>query len=140
MSHYALVDKGIVKQVIVAEQDYVDNVIFDEPGEFIQCSYNTYGGVHYKVLESGERVPSETQSKALRKNFPSPGFMYDSELDAFIPPKSSYPDSWVLDSNKGLYVAPVDIPSDGQKYIWNEDILNWEVLPEDDSWMDSYIG
>ena len=41
MSHFAKVIDGIVTKVIVAEQDYIDNV---ESGEWVQTSYNTVGG------------------------------------------------------------------------------------------------
>ena len=46
MAHFAKVNNGIVEKVIVAEQDYIDNLVDDSPGEWIQTSYNTFGGVH----------------------------------------------------------------------------------------------
>ena len=39
MSHFAKVEKGIVTQVIVAEQDFIDT----QEGTWVQTSYNTYG-------------------------------------------------------------------------------------------------
>lgn len=136
MGHYARVDKGIVQEVIVAESDYIENTVFEKTGNWIKCSYNTYGGVHYESIN--DWIPSEDQSKALRKNFPSVGWMYDEV--GFYPPKHLFPNSYKLDKNTYMWTAPVLRPDDGQKYIWNEDALDWEVLPEDDGWMDTYQG
>ena len=66
MSHYAKVQNGYVTKVIVAEAEFFDTFVDDSPGEWIQTSYNTRSGVHYKP-NSDE--PSEDQSKALRKNY-----------------------------------------------------------------------
>ena len=43
MAHFAKVVDGIVTEVIVAEQDFIDAHC---TGTWIQTSYNTYGGVH----------------------------------------------------------------------------------------------
>ena len=64
MAHYAKVKNGIVETVIVAEAEFFETFVDDSPGEWIQTSYNTRGGVHYDPA-TGE--PSEDQSKALRK-------------------------------------------------------------------------
>ena len=46
MAHFAKVNNGIVTKVIVAEQEFIDNMIDNEPGKWVQTSYNTFGGVH----------------------------------------------------------------------------------------------
>ena len=84
MSHFAKVLDGKVINVIVAEPEFFDTFIDSSPGQWIQASYNTWGGVHYKP---NSNTPSEDQSKALRKNFAGIGFTYDSIRDAFIPPR-----------------------------------------------------
>jgi hypothetical protein len=99
MSHFANVVDGVVTQVIVAEQDFIDVIAGSTPGEWIQTSYNTRGGVHYKP-DSHE--PSEDQSKALRKNYAGIGYTYDKERDAFIPPKPNE-GNWVLDETTCLW-------------------------------------
>ena len=83
MSHYAKVQNGYVTKVIVAEAEFFDTFVDDSPGEWIQTSYNTRSGVHYKP-NSDE--PSEDQSKALRKNYAGIGFEYNKELVAYISP------------------------------------------------------
>jgi hypothetical protein len=41
MAHFAKVKDGIVTKVIVAEQEFIDNLIDNEAGKWIQTSYNT---------------------------------------------------------------------------------------------------
>ena len=47
MAHYAKIENGIVTQVIVAEQDFID-LISNKNDLWVQTSYNTKGNVHYK--------------------------------------------------------------------------------------------
>lgn len=86
-----------------------------------RTSYNTRGGVHY---QSDNNTPSIDQSKAFRKNYAGIGYIYDEQRDAFIPPKPF--ESWILNEFSCLWEAPIPYPTDGKRYIWNEDILNWE--------------
>ena len=96
MSHFAQINSdGIVVRVIVAEQDFINSGAVGDPATWIQTCPNTRGGVYFEdvevTLSDGEkrmvRQPAADQSKALRKNFAGIGFTYDSERDAFIPPK-----------------------------------------------------
>ena len=85
MSHFAQINPaGVVINVIVAEQEFIDSGSLGEISSWIQTSYNTRGGIHYHPKTW---APSEDQSKAFRKNFAGVGFTYDSVRDAFIPPK-----------------------------------------------------
>ena len=123
MGHFAKVSNGIVTKVIVAEADFFNNFVDDSPGQWIQTSYNTRGGVHYKP---NTNEPSEDQSKALRKNYAGIGYSYDATRDAFIPPKPF--SSWILNEDTCLWDSPVAYPEDGKLYKWNEEILNWEEV------------
>ena len=91
MGHFARVINGIVDTVIVADQEDIDSGRHGDISQWIQTSYNTYGGVHYTP---GTNQPSDNQAKALRKNYAGPGMTYDAQRDAFIPRKP-YP-SWIL--------------------------------------------
>jgi hypothetical protein len=124
MAHFAKIVDGIVTQVIVAEPEFFETFVDDSPGEWIQTSYNTRGGVHYNP-ETGK--PSADQSKALRKNYAGIGFTYDKTLDAFIPPKPFA--SWILDENTCLWNAPTARPEGN--YTWNEDEQSWDLVPEE---------
>lgn len=126
MAHFAKVDKGIVIDVIIADESFFEDFIDNTPGEWIQTSYNTFGGIHYTDTEDGQRVPSADQSKAFRKNYAGVGMIYDKQRDAFYP-KQPYK-SWVLNEDKCLWEAPVAYPDDGNIYIWDEENLNWKEL------------
>ena len=116
MAHYAKVTDTIVQQVLVAEADFFDTFVDESPGEWVQTSYNTYGGVH-----SNGETP-------LRKNFAGIGYTYDSVRDAFIAPQP-YP-SWTLVEATCLWAAPTATPDDGNHYVWDEDNTEWVVDSE----------
>jgi hypothetical protein len=124
MAHFAKVHNGIVVNVIVAEPEFFETFIDSSPGEWIQTSYNTFGGVHY---QPNSRTPSEDQSKALRKNFGSVGYTYDRVKDAFIPPRNYT--SWILNEQTCLWEPPTPYPDDGKNYGWSEPTTSW-VLAE----------
>lgn len=109
MSHFAHTTNGLVDDVIVADQTYINTL--PNASEWVQTSYNTYGGVHNQG------------GTPLRKNFAGIGFTYDANRDAFIPPKQ-YP-SWALDEFSCLWKSPVEKPNDGQSYYWNEPTVSW---------------
>lgn len=123
MSHFAQIDgTNTVTQVIVIEQETLNTGLWGDPATWIQTSYNTRGGVHYG--QDGQ----PDGGVALRKNYAGIGFTYDAGRDAFIPPKP-FP-SWVLNESTCLWEAPVPMPTDGQRYTWNESTLSWDVVPE----------
>ena len=126
MAHFAKVNNGIVEQVIVAEPEFFDTFVDSSPGQWIQTSYNTRGGVHYDPA-TGE--PSADQSKALRKNYAGIGYSYDAGRDAFIAPKPYA--SWVLNEQTCLWDAPVAMPNDGGNYAWNESTQAWDAVPDE---------
>ena len=116
MGHYAKVVNGIVTQVIVAESEFFQTFVDSSPGEWIQTSYNTRGGVH--VLG---HMP-------LRKNYAGIGYTYDRERDAFIPPQP-YP-SWTLNEDTCTWDPPYPMPpiTDEYGYVWNEEEHVWEQM------------
>tara|TARA_R110000772_G_scaffold120365_4_gene226599 strand:- start:704 stop:1057 length:354 start_codon:yes stop_codon:yes gene_type:complete len=115
MAHFAKVNSGIVEQVIVAEPEFFDTFVDSSPGQWLQTSYNTHGGVH--TLGG---IP-------LRKNYAGIGFSYDSTRDAFIPPKPYA--SWTLNEDTCLWDAPVAYPDDGEIYTWDEATTTWVLAP-----------
>lgn len=123
MAHFAKVINETVTQVIVAEPEFFDTFVDTSPGEWIQTSYNTRGGVHYNP-ETDE--PSADQTKALRKNYAGVGFTYDRELDAFIPPQPY--SSWTLNEETCLWEPPVQYPDDDNRYEWNEENQSWDLI------------
>ena len=126
MTYFAKVNNQIVEKVIKAEKEFIDTYIDSSPGVWIQTSYNTRGGIHY---QPNSNIPSEDQTKALRKNYAGIGFTYDQQRDAFIAPKPF--NSWTLNEDTCMWEPPVAAPTtileDRQIYRWNESILNWEI-------------
>jgi hypothetical protein len=104
MSHFAKVENNVVTQVIVAEQDFINSGMVGDSFLWVQTSYNNN----------------------FRKNYAGVGCTYDRIRDAFIPPKT-YP-SWILNEDTCLWDAPVDMPDDDNKYTWNEEISNWDLI------------
>jgi hypothetical protein len=127
MGHFAKLDKdNIVIKVIVAEPEFFETFVDDTPGQWIQTSYNTRAGIHY---QPDSNIPSEDQSKALRKNYAGIGYTYDRIRDAFIEPKP-FP-SWILNETTCLWEPPIARPTTplevNKSYYWNESILNWAI-------------
>ena len=121
MAHYAILnDNNIVVQVIPGKDETDKSQDWEQHyGEFFgkvckRTSYNTYAGKH----KDGRRKP-------FRKNYAGIGFTYDEQRDAFIPP-SPY-ESWVLNEETCQWEAPVEMPSDEQDYIWDEEKKEWYV-------------
>ena len=118
MAHYAKVVDGMVVQVIVAESDFFNTFVDDSPGEWVQTSYNTVGGVHYG--QDGQ----PDGGTALRKNYAGIGFHYDGT--GFYTP-TPYA-SWTLNSTTYLWEAPTPYPTDGKAYEWNEADQRWDEV------------
>ena len=117
MSHFAQIDdNNQVIQVIVAEQDFIDSGAVGDPSKWIQTSYNTLAGEH------------RLGGTPLRKNYAGIGYTYDAERDAFVPPKPFA--SWVLNENTCLWDAPVAMPEDGKRYVWDEETQNWTEVQD----------
>jgi hypothetical protein len=121
MAHFAEIDeKNIVLRVLVIDNEHERNgqTYLAEDlgfgGTWIQTSYNTHGGVH-----DLEEIP-------LRKNYAGIGYTYDEVRDAFIPPQN-FP-SWILDENTCQWNPPVEYPSDGKIYLWEEESTSWIEL------------
>jgi len=126
-------------------------------GTWIQTSYNSFAGKHYtqiplsatrvrdvsstyidpissipvamvrKISAVEIRYKSQLDDKPhMRYNYAGIGYKYDSVRDAFIPPQS-FP-SWTLDETACVWVAPVQYPTDGGVYTWNESITAWSLV------------
>lgn len=109
MAHFARVNaKGIVEQVIVAEQEFIDTL--PDATSWVQTSFNTHGGQH-------------PEGRPLRKNYAGVGYKYDVERDAFIPPKIFQ--SWVLNEDTCIWEPPIPYPNDGKDYKWDETTTSW---------------
>ena len=127
MAHYAFLDENnTVTEVIVGKNENEDNIDWEvQYGNFRgqtckQTSYNTQGGVH------------GLGGTPLRKNYAGVGYTYDSQRDAFIPPKPFA--SWQLNDASCLWESPTPYPTDvgtaeaPKRYVWNEQTLAWTLV------------
>lgn len=121
MAHYAFLDgNNIVTEVIVGKDEGEQGIDWEQwYGDFRgqvckRTSYNTSGGVH-----SSGGTP-------FRKNYAGIGYTFDEARDAFIPPKPFA--SWVLNEDTCLWEAPVAMPTDGERYFWDEEAGNWVAV------------
>jgi len=116
MAHFAKLGVGdIVLKVHVVSNDLATS---EQAGiDFLNNLYNT------------RDVWKQTSyNNNIRKNFAGIGFKYDEGRDAFIPPKPFV--SWTLNEETCLWEAPVAYPDDGQKYLWNEETQQWDLINE----------
>ena len=133
MSHFAEISgsNNIVTRVIVAEQGFINSGAVGNSSNWVQTSYNTYGGVHYGLDATGSYVADG--GTQLRKNYAGIGYTYDRSKDAFISPQ---PQNFVSSSISGsaastgsLYIRNyfTQNPSGSIPYILNEDSCVWEL-------------
>jgi hypothetical protein len=132
MSHWAEIDENnIVTRVLVGDNNdpagdegyqwLIDNL----GGTWVKTSYNAVGG-----FRMNPETNETTNEAGFRKNYAATGYLYDSVLDAFIPPKP-FP-SWILNEDTCNWQAPTTIPDEeGKFYNWNEESLSWtEAITE----------
>jgi hypothetical protein len=123
MSHFAFISeiidgKATVENVLVIDQEMVDTGNYGDPSRFIQTSYNTIGNKH------------NLGGTPLRGNYAGVGSVYDAVNDVFYSPQPFA--SWTLNQSTWEWKSPVEMPTDGKKYKWHEDLLNWLETPEID--------
>jgi hypothetical protein len=109
MAHWAKVVDGIVTQVNVVEDDFLQANPDRYTGTWIKTSYNTIGGVH---TLGGE---------PLHKNYAGIGYTWDGT--GFAAPQP-YP-SWTLNADTYQWEAPVAMPTDDKRYQWDEATTSW---------------
>jgi hypothetical protein len=120
MAHFAkLDDNNIVLAVHVVNNDVIT----------IDGNESEQAGINFLTELHGHSSWKQTSySASIRKNFAGIGMSYDASLDAFIPVKSW--DSWILDETTCQWKAPIDRPTDGKMYSWDELNQSWtDVTP-----------
>jgi hypothetical protein len=119
MAHFAQLENNIVTNVIVVANE----TIIDENG-----NESEQQGIDFCSNLLGGTWKQTSYNANIRKNFAGIGYKYDATLDAFIAPQPFA--SWTLDETTAQWKAPVDYPTDGKIYTWNEESLNWVAIPE----------
>jgi hypothetical protein len=112
MAHYAFLDRNNIVIEVIVGIDETEKIEGKDPetwyGQFrgLTCKRTSYNG-------------------NIRKNYAGIGYTYDESRDAFIAPKPF--NSWSLNENTCKWKAPIDYPTDGLTYFWDESILNWVI-------------
>lgn len=118
MAHWAKInDNNIVEQIIVTENSGDEGqswVAENLDGTWLKTSYNTKRNRH------------TLGGSPFRKNFAQPGYSYDAQLDAFIPPKLEIEADFILDTELAIWVPPIAKPKDGDIFI-NYDNFEGEI-------------
>jgi hypothetical protein len=112
MAHYAFLNENNVVTEVITGIDETELI----EGLDTETWYGNFRGQVCKRTSYNGNI---------RKNYAGYGYSYDSERDAFIPPKPF--DSWLLVEETCLWEAPVPYPTDGFTYYWNESELDWEL-------------
>jgi hypothetical protein len=120
VAYFAEIENGIVINVIVADQDFINNGAVGESSQWIETDINTHGNIHYV---DGTNTPDN--GTPIRGNYASVGYIYDSINDVFYAPQPY--SSWILNKTTWLWEAPIPMPTGTGIYVWNESIQNWTM-------------
>lgn len=132
MAHFAQLDENniVTKVIVVGNEDTSDADGFEVEEIGISFCKNLYGeDTIWKQTSYNHR---------LRFRYAGIGYMYDEELDAFIPPKP-FP-SWVLNREIANWESPIGAAPNlteeereaNSFYRWDEELGNWQLFtPEE---------
>jgi hypothetical protein len=115
MAHFAQLDENnkVLQVIVVHNNELLDNGDESEMKGIAFC----------QTLFPGTNWRQTSYNANFRKNYAGIGFTYDPVRDAFIPPQP-FP-SWTLNENTCRWDAPVPMPQDGKRYVWDEPTQSW---------------
>lgn len=118
MAHFAQLDENnvVLRVIVVHNNELMDNGVESEAKGIAFC----------QSLFPGTVWVQTSYNANFRKNYAGEGYIYDANLDGFIPPQP-YP-SWVLNTQTCQWEAPVPRPTDTGSY-WDETTGAWIVVP-----------
>jgi len=123
MAHFAEIglNNTVLRVIVVHNNELMDNGVESEAKGAEFCR-NLFGGTWVQTSYNAN----------IRKNYAGQGFTYDSQRNAFIPPKP-FP-SWALNEDTCQWNSPVPYPTDvgthetPKRYIWDEATINWILM------------
>tara|TARA_B100000029_G_C17268484_1_gene848912 strand:+ start:122 stop:502 length:381 start_codon:yes stop_codon:yes gene_type:complete len=119
MAHFARIGKNNIVEAIHT----VNNEVITENDE----EKEQLGIDFLKKLHGGIFTFVQTSYNGnFRKNYAGIGYTYDKTRDAFIAPRPFA--SWTLDEDTCKWKAPVDYPTDGKGYGWDEEDKAWIII------------
>ena len=124
MAHFAKLDENnvVTEVIVIANRDTSDASGVEK--EYIGAAFceRLFGGVWKQTSYNGK----------FRKRYAGIGYIYNADLDAFIPPKP-FP-SWVLNPDAADWEAPIPVPEDEgtgdppKIYSWDEATTSWKEM------------
>lgn len=118
MAHFAELDSNnvVLRVVVVNNTELLDGDGVEQESLGVAFCQSLFGGTWKQTSYNGN----------MRKNFAGKGYTYDSTRDAFIAPQPYA--SWVLNEATCHWEAPVAMPTDGNRYTWNEETTSWDLV------------
>ena len=116
MAHFAEIDENnvVLRVIVIDNKDTADaNGVEKEHIGAAFCE-RLFGGT-WKHTSYNARF---------RKRYAGIGHVYREDIDAFVD-QQPYP-SWTLDANAD-WQPPVQMPEDGNEYIWDEASISWKA-------------
>jgi len=118
MAHFAKLDENnVVLEVHVVH----NNELLDENGV-----EQEQRGIDFLINWSGGYTlwKQTSYNGRMRKNYAGIGYSYlPPPIDGFVPPRPF--GSWNLDPDTCQWVPPVEMPTDGKMYAWDEATTSW---------------
>lgn len=122
MAHFAEIDSNniVLRVVVVDNKDTSDATGVEK--EYIGAAFLE------RIL--GGTWKQTSYNANFRKNYAGIGYTFDTQRDAFIPPKPY--NSWILNETNCTWDAPVPRPDDESsgRYVWDENVVNWVLMTE----------
>lgn len=121
MAHFAKLDQN---NNVIEVHCVHNNELLDENGVEQEQK-----GIDFLVAWSGgyPHWKQTSYNGNFRKNYAGIGYTYRQDIDAFVAPKPYA--SWILNAN-AQWEAPVAMPQDGQRYVWDEATTSWAAIAE----------
>lgn len=118
MAHFAEIglNNTVLRVIVVHNNECLDENGQESEAKGAEFCRGLFGGTWVQTSYNG----------TIRKNFAGQGFTYDSQRDAFIPPKPFA--SWVLNETTCRWDAPTPYPNDGKRYRWDEETTSWVIV------------
>ena len=113
MAHYAFLNENNVVTEVITGKDESEIIEGLTPEEW-------YGKFR------GQKCVRTSYNSKIRGTYAGIGFLYNETEDVFITPQP-YP-SWIRQGS--FWNAPISMPDDGKRYLWDETELRWEQIFE----------
>lgn len=128
MAHYAFLNEENIVQAVYVGMDENDLSELPEGVSSWEEHYTNTQGMTCKRT-SYNTIANEHSNGGtpFRGNYAGKGMIYDTVNDVFYS-EQPYP-SWVISVDTNwLWEAPVEYPTDGQDYTWNEETTSWDLV------------